>query len=66
MAIKDPTSILFSRQSGNHLLVVGHQEDEALGVLATALLSLAAQHAPADAAPAARPGGRGLPRSRKR
>jgi hypothetical protein len=49
VAIKEPTSILFSRQSGNHFLVVGHQEDEALGVLATALLSLAAQHAPADA-----------------
>jgi energy-coupling factor transporter ATP-binding protein EcfA2 len=49
VAIKDPTSILFSRQSGNNFLVVGHQEDEALGVLATALLSLAAQHAPADA-----------------
>ena len=37
VAIKEPTSILFSRQSGNHFLVVGHQEDEALGVLATAL-----------------------------
>jgi hypothetical protein len=61
VAIKDPTSILFSRQSGNHFLVVGHQEDEALGVLATALVSLAAQHAPADAlasagTPARRPG----------
>jgi hypothetical protein len=49
VAIKEPTSILFSRQSGSHFLVVGHQEDEALGVLATALLSLAAQRAPADA-----------------
>jgi energy-coupling factor transporter ATP-binding protein EcfA2 len=49
VAIKDPTSILFSRQSGNHFLVVGHQEDEALGVLATVLVGLAAQHAPADA-----------------
>jgi hypothetical protein len=49
VAIKEPTSILFSRQSGNHFLVVGQQEDEALGVLATALVSLAAQHAPADA-----------------
>jgi energy-coupling factor transporter ATP-binding protein EcfA2 len=55
VAIKDPTSILFSRQSGNHFLVVGHQEDEALGVLATALLSLAAQHAPADVQPGGTP-----------
>ena len=37
VAIKDPTSILFRRQSGNHFLVVGQQEDEALGMLATAL-----------------------------
>jgi energy-coupling factor transporter ATP-binding protein EcfA2 len=48
VAIKEPTFAPFLRQSGNNLLLVGHQEDEALGILATALVSLAAQHAAAD------------------
>lgn len=47
VAIKDPTSVNFSRQSGNNLLVVGHQEEAARGVLASCLLSLAAQMPPA-------------------
>ncbi len=46
VAIKDPTSINFSRQGGNNVLVVGHQEEAARGVLSSCLLSLAAQHAP--------------------
>lgn len=42
VAIKDPTSALFRRQSGANLLVVGQQEESALGMLATAVVSLAA------------------------
>jgi hypothetical protein len=55
VAIKDPTSITLARQSGAHLLVVGHQEESALGMLSAAVISLAAQHAPtaASGAPAA-------------
>src|SRR5439155_1583238 len=40
MAIKDPTAAIFRRQSGSNLLLVGQQEEAALGILATALLSL--------------------------
>lgn len=48
VAIKEPTFAPFVRQTGSNLLLVGHQEEEALGVLATCLVSLAAQHAPLD------------------
>ena len=48
VAIKEPTFAPFTRQSGNNLLLVGHQEEEALGVLSTCLVSLAAQHAPLE------------------
>ena len=44
IAIKDPTSAVFRRQSGNHVLLVGQQDEAALGILSTALISLAAQH----------------------
>jgi hypothetical protein len=47
VAIKDPTSALFRRQGGNHLLIVGQNEEAALGVVTSCLLSLAAQYAPA-------------------
>ncbi len=50
VAIKDPTCITFRAQSGSNLLIVGQNEEAALGILATALISLAAQH-PATAAP---------------
>jgi len=46
VAIKDPTSINFTRQGGNNVLVVGHQEEAARGVLSSCLLSLAAVHPP--------------------
>jgi S-DNA-T family DNA segregation ATPase FtsK/SpoIIIE len=49
VAIKDPTAAVFRRQGGNHLLVIGQDADGARGVLAAALLSLAAQHAPGAA-----------------
>jgi len=44
--IKDPTSIQFRSQAGNNFLIVGQQEEIALGMMTTALFSLAAQYAP--------------------
>lgn len=54
VSIKEPTSVAFHRQSGANLLIVGQQEDLALGVLATSLISLHATCPPtaAGAAPA--------------
>lgn len=49
IAIKDPTAAVFRRQSGNNLIIVGQREESSLAMLATSLLSLAAQHAPANA-----------------
>jgi hypothetical protein len=43
VAIKDPTSCEFHRQGGSNLLLVGHREEAALGILASCILSLAAQ-----------------------
>jgi hypothetical protein len=50
MAIKDPTAMQFRRQSGCNLLLVGQQHEEALGMMATALVSLAAQLPPREPA----------------
>jgi hypothetical protein len=49
VAIKDPTSALFRRQGGNHLLIVGQNDEAALGVTSAAILSLAVQFGPAAA-----------------
>ena len=49
VAIKAPTVAVFRRQGGSNLLVVGHREEEALGILATSVVSLAAQVAPCGA-----------------
>ncbi len=49
IAIKEPTSIQIRAQAGNNLLIIGQQEEVALGVLVTALLSLTTQHAPGTA-----------------
>ena len=49
VAIKDPTAAVFARQNGSNLLVVGHREEAALGVLSASLVSLMAQHRPEDA-----------------
>ncbi|MFQ5343456.1 MAG: hypothetical protein ACE5F6_18095, partial [Anaerolineae bacterium] len=46
VAIKDPTAAHFRRQGGSNLLVVGRQDEQAMGILSTALISLAAQHPP--------------------
>jgi hypothetical protein len=46
IAIKDPTAAVFRRQSGNNFLIAGQREEAALAMMATSLISLAAQHAP--------------------
>jgi len=43
IAIKDPTSAIFRRQSGNNLLIVGQRDEAALAMAAIGLVSLAAQ-----------------------
>ena len=43
VAIKDPTSIVFRQQSGANMLMVGQQEEMAIGVIANCLISIAAQ-----------------------
>ncbi len=44
VAIKDPTSVVFRRQSGTNLLIVGQNDEAALGLFTMALVSLSAQH----------------------
>jgi S-DNA-T family DNA segregation ATPase FtsK/SpoIIIE len=46
IAIRDPVAAAFRRQSGSNLLVVGQSDEAALGMLAVALVSLAAQLRP--------------------
>lgn len=48
VAIKDPTDVVFRRQGGNNLLIVGQQEELSLGILANSVLALAAQLPPAS------------------
>jgi hypothetical protein len=51
VAIKEPPAILFRRQSGSNVLLVGQQEQLALGILANCLISLGAELLePADSA----------------
>ncbi|MCH2115473.1 MAG: AAA family ATPase [Pirellulales bacterium] len=47
--IEPPTELTLRRQGGNHLLVVGQDEPLALGILASALVALAAQGAAGEA-----------------
>ncbi len=47
IAIKDPTAGVFRRQNGSNLVIIGQRDEAARGIMATALLSLAAQHLPA-------------------
>ncbi len=49
IAIKDPTAATFRRQSGANLLMVGQQDESALAMLTSSLISLAAQHSPQGA-----------------
>jgi hypothetical protein len=46
VAIKDPTDAVFRPQSGSNLLVVGQQDELSLGILASSVISLAAQLGP--------------------
>lgn len=48
-AIKGPTEVVFQRQSGNHLLLVGQNDDAVLGIFSVGLIALAAQRAPGTA-----------------
>jgi DNA segregation ATPase FtsK/SpoIIIE, S-DNA-T family len=48
VAIKEPTTARFARQNGSNLLLVGHRDEAALGVLANCVISLAAANAPGD------------------
>lgn len=48
ISIKDPTSVLFRRQGGNHLLIVGQNDEAALGIVTAVMLGLGAQFPPAD------------------
>lgn len=43
VAIKEPTNVLFRRQGGSNLLIVGQQEELALGMMTSALVSIAGQ-----------------------
>jgi hypothetical protein len=43
LAIKDPTAAVFRPQSGSNLLIVGQNDESALAIMATGLVSLAAQ-----------------------
>jgi hypothetical protein len=44
VAIKDPTGITLRRQSGANVLIVGQQDESAMALIQSAVLSLAAQH----------------------
>jgi len=46
IAIRDPIAAAFRRQSGSNLLIVGQNDEAALGIMTMALISLAAQHKP--------------------
>ena len=43
-SIKGPTEVVFHRQSGNHLLVVGQRDEATVTMLGMSMLALAAQH----------------------
>ncbi len=46
VAIKPPTAAHFRRQSASNLLMVGRDDEAAMGMMSAMLVSLAAQHAP--------------------
>lgn len=45
-SIKGPTEVVFHRQSGNHLLIVGQREEASVTMVGLSMLALAAQHPP--------------------
>ncbi len=48
IAIKDPTAAVFRPQNGCNLLLIGQRDESARAVMATALMSLAAQQIPVE------------------
>lgn len=48
IAIKDPTAAALRRHSGANLLMIGQRDDAAVGMMASMMISLAAQHAAAN------------------
>ena len=46
VAIKEPSHGIFSRQAGSNLLLAGHRDEAALGVMSAGLMGLAAQLSP--------------------
>lgn len=44
VSIKPPVAAEFARRGGRNLVIIGRAEDEALGMMSTAVISLAAQH----------------------
>src|SRR5262249_57733030 len=51
IAIKEPTAATFRQMTGANLLVVGQQDEAALGMLTTGMISLAARLPPVDSTP---------------
>ena len=49
VAIKEPTAVLFRRQSGANLIIVGQRDEAALGLMCAAMIGLAAQYEPKSA-----------------
>lgn len=49
VTIKEPTAVVFRRQSGSNVLVIGQREDLAKNLMSAAILSLAAQLPPSAA-----------------
>jgi hypothetical protein len=50
VAIKSPTSVAFRRQAGANMILIGQQDESALAIMSAAIVSLAAQLSPANAA----------------
>lgn len=46
VAIKDPTAVLFRRQSGSNALIVGQYDEPAMAMMVSMILSIAAQRPP--------------------
>lgn len=44
VAIKDPTAVVFRRQPGANVLIVGQQDEQAMAMMALSMIALAAQH----------------------
>src|SRR5262249_28002804 len=54
MAIKDPTAVSFRTQTGSNVIMVGQHDEAGLATVATATVTLAAQHPPEESAFGAR------------